>query len=151
MKIGIRTPNIERTIKAKTTGRATRAVKASVNPLYSKKGMGVVNNPKKAVYNKVYNKTTISAIPKGTGESKNIDDYEYSKVVKKPSRIKHILNSKIFNVILIVIWLFNAIGIFLGSSVGLEKFKALTAVTLVLGLIKVVTSRLGGNRQCKMQ
>lgn len=43
-----------------TTGRAKRAVKSSINPLYGKKGMGYINNPKKAVYNKVYNKTTRS-------------------------------------------------------------------------------------------
>ncbi|WP_275434825.1 hypothetical protein [Brevibacterium ravenspurgense] len=30
-----------------------------MNPLYGKKGMGWVNNPKKALYNKVYNKTSI--------------------------------------------------------------------------------------------
>ena len=35
--------------------------KKTVNPLYSKKGMGYINNPQKAVYNKVYNKTSISA------------------------------------------------------------------------------------------
>ena len=59
MKFGIRTPNIKSSIKARTTGRAKRAVKRAVNPLYGKKGMGLVNNPKKAVYNKVYNKTSV--------------------------------------------------------------------------------------------
>ncbi|MGL5646748.1 MAG: hypothetical protein ACRDDY_02760 [Clostridium sp.] len=59
MKIGIRKPSIKKSIKARTTGRIKRKVKSSINPLYSKKGMGFVNNPKKAVYNKVYNKTSI--------------------------------------------------------------------------------------------
>ena len=59
MKMGIRKPSIKRSIKARTTGKLKRQVKKAVNPLYGKKGMGVVNNPKKAVYNKVYNKTTI--------------------------------------------------------------------------------------------
>lgn len=59
MKVGIRKPNIKKSIKARTTGKVKRAVKKSVNPLYGKKGMGVVNNPKKAVYNKVYNKTSV--------------------------------------------------------------------------------------------
>lgn len=36
-----------------------KAAKRTVNPLYGKKGMGLVNNPKKALYNKVYNSTTI--------------------------------------------------------------------------------------------
>lgn len=61
MKFGIRKPNIKSSIKARTTGRVKRMVKKSVNPLYGKRGIGVINNPKKAVYNKVYNKTSISA------------------------------------------------------------------------------------------
>lgn len=61
MKFGIRTPNISKRIKARTTGRVKRIAKKSINPLYGKKGMGIVNDPKKAVYNKVYNKTTVSA------------------------------------------------------------------------------------------
>lgn len=60
MKIGMRKPSIKKSIKARTTGRAKRAVKSTVNPLYGKKGMGWVNNPKKAAYNKVYNKTSFS-------------------------------------------------------------------------------------------
>ncbi len=62
MKFGIRTPSVKRSISARTTGRAKRAIKSSVNPTYGKKGMGIVNNPKKAVYNKVYNKTTVSPL-----------------------------------------------------------------------------------------
>lgn len=58
MKIGIRTPSMKKMFKARTTGRAKRAIKKAVNPLYGKKGMGLLH-PKKAVYNKVYKKTTI--------------------------------------------------------------------------------------------
>lgn len=61
MKIGVRKPNLKKRIKARTTAKVKRAVKRSVNPLYGKKGMGYINDPKKAVYNKIYNKTTISA------------------------------------------------------------------------------------------
>lgn len=60
MKFGIRTPSVKKSLKARTTGKAKRKVKSTVNPLYGKKGMGVVNNPKKAVYNKAYKKTTFS-------------------------------------------------------------------------------------------
>ena len=62
MKIGIRKPNIKNSIKARTTGRIKRTAKRTINPLYGKKGIGFVNNPKKAVYNKIYNKTTISCL-----------------------------------------------------------------------------------------
>lgn len=61
MKFGVRKPSIKRSIKARTTGKLKRKAKKAVNPLYGKKGMGLINNPKKAVYNKVYNKTTVSA------------------------------------------------------------------------------------------
>lgn len=58
MKFGLRTPSIKKSIKARTTGRLKRKIKKSINPLYGKKGMGFINNPKKAIYNKVYNKTS---------------------------------------------------------------------------------------------
>ena len=60
MKYGMRTPNINKRISARTTGKITRTMNKAVNPLYGKKGMGFINNPSKAIYNKVYNKTTIS-------------------------------------------------------------------------------------------
>ena len=60
MKYGMRTPNINKRISARTTGKITRTMNKAVNPLYGKKGMGFINDPSKAIYNKVYNKTTIS-------------------------------------------------------------------------------------------
>lgn len=59
MKYGVRKPNIKKSIKARTTGKVKRQVKKAVNPLYGKKGMGIVNDPKKAAYNAVYNRTTV--------------------------------------------------------------------------------------------
>lgn len=56
----IRKPSLKKSISARTKGRATRAVKKAIIPGYGKKGMGLITNPKKAVYNKVYNKTSIS-------------------------------------------------------------------------------------------
>ena len=60
MKYGMRTPNVNKRISARTTGKITRTMNKAVNPLYGKKGMGFINDPSKAVYNKVYNKTTKS-------------------------------------------------------------------------------------------
>lgn len=59
MKFGIRKPNIKKSLKARTTGKLKRSVKKAVIPGYGKKGMGWIKNPKKAAYNKVYNKTTV--------------------------------------------------------------------------------------------
>jgi hypothetical protein len=60
MKFGMRTPSVKRSIKARTTGRAKRAVKKTVIPGYGAKGMGYVKDPSRAVKNKVYKKTTFS-------------------------------------------------------------------------------------------
>ena len=38
MKIGLRKPSIKKAVKAKTVGKAKRAAKKAVNPLYGKKG-----------------------------------------------------------------------------------------------------------------
>ena len=61
MKIGIRKPSIKKSIKASTIGQAKRTVKKSLDPTYGKKNMGLIKNPKKSVYNKIYNKTSIGA------------------------------------------------------------------------------------------
>lgn len=58
MKIGMRKPSIKKSFKARTTAKYKRAAKRSINPTYGKKGMGMINDPKKAIYNKVYDKST---------------------------------------------------------------------------------------------
>ncbi|MDY6017607.1 MAG: hypothetical protein SPI97_08335 [Oscillospiraceae bacterium] len=58
MKFGMRKPSIKRSVKARTTGKAKRAIKKAVVPGYGKKGAGWIKSPKKAAYNKVYKKTT---------------------------------------------------------------------------------------------
>lgn len=60
MKFGMRKPSLTKSIKARTTGKLKRKIKSSINPLYGKKGMGLITNPRKAVYNKIYKKTTFS-------------------------------------------------------------------------------------------
>lgn len=80
MKFGIRKPSPKKMIKARTTGKIKRQVKSSINPLYGKKGMGWINNPKKAAYNKVYNKTTVSTkdILNNSSELSKEDIQEYA-------------------------------------------------------------------------
>ena len=60
MKIGLRTPSFKKSFRARTTGKLKRKAKKSVNPFYGKKGMGYFKNPKRAIKNKVYHKTTFS-------------------------------------------------------------------------------------------
>ena len=60
MKIGARKPSLKRSLKARTTAKAKRQIKRALIPGYGKKGMGWIKDPKKAMYNKVYKKTTFS-------------------------------------------------------------------------------------------
>ena len=60
MRIGMRKPSVKRRIKARTTGRAKRAVKKAVIPGDGKRGMGFVKNPKRSVKGAIYRRTTFS-------------------------------------------------------------------------------------------
>ena len=60
MKFGMRKPSIKKSISARTTGKIKRSIKKAIIPGYGKKGTGWIKNPKKAVYNKIYNKTSFS-------------------------------------------------------------------------------------------
>ena len=60
MKIGFRTPSFKKSFKARTTSKYKRQLKSGIDPTYGKKGVGWFKNPKKALYNKIYNKTTRS-------------------------------------------------------------------------------------------
>jgi hypothetical protein len=59
MKYGMRKPSWKKSFSARTRGRATRSLKRALIPGYGKKGMGILH-PRRALYNKVYRKTTFS-------------------------------------------------------------------------------------------
>ena len=60
MKFGMRKPSLKRSISARTTGKQKRSIKKTIIPGYGKKGTGIFKDPKKALYNKAYNKLTFS-------------------------------------------------------------------------------------------
>lgn len=60
MKFGMRKPSIKKSISVRTTGKIKRSIKKVIIPGYGKKGTGWIKNPKKAAYNKIYNKTSFS-------------------------------------------------------------------------------------------
>ena len=62
MKFGLRTPSLKKSLKARTTGKAKRAVQKALIPGYGKKGLGWIKKPKKAAYNKIYKKTGCSLL-----------------------------------------------------------------------------------------
>jgi hypothetical protein len=57
MKLGIRMPSIKKTISSKLSPK--RIVKNALH-LNLPNGVGAVVHPKKAIYNKIYNKTSFS-------------------------------------------------------------------------------------------
>lgn len=82
MKVGYRKPNLKKSVKARTTGKVKRQINKSINPTYGKSGIGWVNDPKKAAYNKVYNKTTSGindSIKYNTEYLNNYDKHEEEK------------------------------------------------------------------------
>ena len=109
MKIGLRKPSLKKSIKARTTGKLKRSIKKKVNPLYGKKGMGYINDPKKAIYNKVYNKTTV-----GVGDVARTVTNSNKTHNKKHSKTTY----KFFgNLIITLAILFILIGV-IGFAVG---------------------------------
>lgn len=88
MKIGMRKPSLKKSISARTTGRAKRAIKKAVIPGYGKKGMGWIKNPKKAAYNKVYHKTTFG-VNDVIRAASNGSSHKTEKAVKNNSSIKN--------------------------------------------------------------
>lgn len=75
MKFGIRTPSLKRRIAARTSIK--RYLRHSVG-LKMPRGYGFITNPKRAIYNKIYNKTSFSfdrllKTPKSRVNSPNLD------------------------------------------------------------------------------
>jgi hypothetical protein len=58
MKFGIRTPSIRRSIAARTSPK--RFIRNTLG-LKAPRGYGWITNPKRAAYNRIYNRTTVSA------------------------------------------------------------------------------------------
>lgn len=58
MKFGVRKPSLKRRISARTSPK--RFIRHNLG-IKAPKGFGMITNPKKAMYNKVYNKTSFSA------------------------------------------------------------------------------------------
>lgn len=85
MKIGYRSPSLSKSLKARTTGRLKRQMKKAVNPLYGKKGMGLIKNPQKAIYNEVYNKVTIDPL-KGVKKVSKVNKSQSQKSYSTPEQ-----------------------------------------------------------------
>lgn len=130
MKIGFRKPSIKKSIKARTTGRIKRSIKRTVNPLYGKKGMGWVKNPKKAMYNKVYNKTTFGVsdlMPSGKGKRKSTGSGRYdAPPVNGASPRTYRVCGVIIKIIAVLMAILGLLGL-IGGMWGLLIFAVILA------------------------
>ena len=136
MKIGYRKPNIKKSFKARTTGKVKRKMKKAVNPFYGKKGMGYVKNPKKAVYNKVYNKTTFGTtdVIKAATELPNKKTTSSSPSTMNANGLSPI-------VYLLIVLVFGVFGVhkFIDGSVGIGVLYLLTGGLCGIGwLIDII-------------
>lgn len=102
MKMGLRTPSLKKSFKARTTGRAKRAIKRAVIPTYGKKGTGFIKNPKKAIYNKVYQKTTVDGLAsvRKVSSNKNSSNTKANSYKKVTTNIEPQNNKNASNVII---------------------------------------------------
>lgn len=57
MKFGVRKPSLKRSIAARTS---VKRIVRNATGFKAPEGMGIITNPKKATYNYVYNRTTVS-------------------------------------------------------------------------------------------
>lgn len=114
MKIGVRTPSLKKSFKARTTGRLNRTLKKSVNPLYGKKGMGYIKNPERAIYNKVYHKVTVDPLKplkngsrnntKQTAPEPELVEYSFYKIETK----EYICNKMMYILLAVFLGIFGA-------------------------------------------
>lgn len=77
MKFGIRTPSLRKRISARTSWKRVVRHKMGVK---APRGMGIITRPKRAVYNKVYNKTSVGVDrllkPGGQSSLKKLDGFK---------------------------------------------------------------------------
>lgn len=126
MKMGFRKPNIKKSIKARTTGKIKRKMKKAVNPFYGKKGMGYVKNPKKAVYNKIYNKTTF-----GLSDISNT-----SKKAVSINKEHTVMNKNVLTIILLIV--FFPVGLYLMWAKTNWNKAVKIVVTVLIAILALV-------------
>lgn len=140
MKIGMRKPSLTRSLKARTTSKWKRQTKKALIPGYGQKGIGWLKNPKKALYNKIYHKTTF-----GLSDLLKPSKKRKKKTTKNQTSIKSTkkYTAKDYKEAGIVLIVIGAILIFLFPPVGL--------FLLVTGFISYIIAYLTLKREKKKQ
>lgn len=140
MKIGMRTPSLKKSLKAKTTSKWKRQAKRALIPGYGQKGIGWIKNPKKALYNKIYHKTTfgLSDLLKPSKKRRN-------KSTKKQTSIKSTkkYTAKDYKEAGIVLIVIGAILVFL--------LPPISFIFVTTGFISFIIGHLSMKREMKKQ
>lgn len=148
MKIGVRTPSLKKSFKARTTGRLNRTLKKSVNPLYGKKGMGYIRNPERAIYNKVYHKVTVDPLgplkngsrnnTKRTAPEPELVGYSFYKIETK----EYICNKLMYILLAVFLGIFGAQYFYSGQKKKgfLSLFFFWSVVPFFVGLYCALTA-----------
>lgn len=134
----MRTPSLKKSLKARTTSKWKRQAKRALIPGYGQKGVGWIKNPKKAMYNKVYHKTTFGLsdlLKPSKKRKKKTTKYQTSIKSTKKYTAK---DYKEAGIVLIVI---GAIFLFLFPPLGFFLF--------ITGFISYIIGRLTTNREKK--
>ena len=115
----MRKPSLTRSLKARTTSKWKRQAKKAIIPGYGKKGMGWVKNPKKAMYNKIYHKTTfgLSDLFKSSKKSKKkVNTNKQQSIVASTGKKQH--TSKDYKKTSLVFLVISIILLFLIPPLG---------------------------------
>lgn len=113
-------------------------MKKAVNPLYGKKGMGLINNPKKAVYNKIYNKVTVDPLKGAKKRLKSSPSklaYSVSKQTAAPAPQARIVKTDTYKCNK---WIYILLAVFLGFF-GAQYFYSGQKRKGVLALLLCLT------------
>ena len=138
MKIGMRTPSLKKSLKARTTSKWKRQAKRAIIPGYGKKGVGWIKNPKKAMYNKVYHKTTF-----GLSDLLKPSKKRKKKTTKSQTSIKSTKNygAKDYKEAGIVLIVIGAILVFL--------LPPISFIFITTGFISFIIGHLSMKREMK--
>lgn len=142
MKIGMRKPSLTKSLKARTTSKWKRQAKKAIIPGYGKKGVGWIKNPKKAMYNKVYHKTTFGLsdlLKPSKKRKKKVVTKKQQSILSSNGKKQH--TPKDHKEAGIVLMVLGAIFLFL--------FPPLGSFFLVTGFISYIIGRLTAKREKK--
>ena len=142
MKIGMRTPRLKKSLKARTTSKWKRQAKKAIIPGYGKKGVGWIKNPKKAMYNKVYHKTTFGLsdlLKPSKKRKKKVVTKKQQSILLSNGKKQH--TPKEYKEAGIVLMVLGAISLFLFPPLGL--------FLLVTGLVSYIIGYLTLKRENK--